>query len=111
MKELYYSVKEEQPPLTFVGNVRADLDSLHNSGGLSGHNNNNNNDHGGKFLKFKLLSSNKKSRDFEINEETGVVTTVRPIDREAFCQGASECFSSLDVLVSSKGMVVFFFFF
>ena len=93
-KELYYSVKEEQPPVTFVGNVRADLDSL-NKGTMSADK--------ARFLKFKLLSSNKKSRDFDINEETGVVTTVRPIDREAFCQGASECFSSLDVLVSSRG--------
>ena len=95
-KELYYSVKEEQPPLTFVGNVRADLETIRPVAG--------GNTDQSKFLKFKLLSSNKKSRlDFEISEDSGVITTVRPIDREAFCQGASECFSALDVLVSSKG--------
>ncbi|KAM9357324.1 protocadherin alpha-8-like [Symphorus nematophorus] len=85
LAELRYSIPEEMPEGTAVGNVAKDLGMDKTS--LTDR-------------RFRVVSGSKDAF-FEVNPDNGVLQIRRKIDREELCQGSGACLMELKVLVEN----------
>ncbi|XP_044136923.1 protocadherin gamma-C5-like isoform X18 [Bufo gargarizans] len=83
--QLYYSIYEELEPGTFVGNIIQDLGIT-----VSGTN------------KQRLhLRPESKSRYFDVDQGSGVLTVKNRIDRESLCGSSHSCFLHLEAITEN----------
>ena len=85
--DLWYSVIEQQPAGTVVGNVKANLSSAFN-----------NDENIINNLNFRSFARNSASL-FTIDNSTGIIRTVKAIDRDLVCSAVTQCTVRYDVAV------------
>jgi len=87
---LEYTVAEELPTGSVVGDVKRDLDlkSEYGENELS-------------RLRFQLRRlSDESNALFSVDERSGVITTARRIDRDQMCHAPTHCDVTIDITVS-----------
>ena len=85
-----YTIQEELPPNTLIGNIplNSRLDAKYNMSVL------------GK-LRFRFLTSNEiiESGIFAVEERSGIISNTERVDRESLCPDTDECVLNFDVAV------------
>ncbi|XP_052797045.1 protocadherin-11 X-linked-like isoform X2 [Mya arenaria] len=91
--DLTYTVDEEQPRDTLVGDISVDYD-LRSIMTSDEYNN----------LQYQILSTgNEFAKYFKVENTTGKLLTTEPIDRDSICIRSTSCKLSLNVAVSTIG--------
>ena len=86
---LTYSVTEESPPNTLIGNVAVDADLVSIDGGAIL-----------QDIQFGLMSQHDSSTgDFTIDESNGILRTANRIDRDVMCPSLEICHVTIDVAI------------